>query len=107
MKIDIDKLSEGELVDLNNRIVERLRFLAQMRIRSEMLQFSIGERVTFTAEGARSISGIFTRYNRKTVTVIADDGQRWNVSPGLLSKAETTETRRVGTGKVIYLKKKE
>jgi hypothetical protein len=28
-----------------------------------------------------------TRYNRKTVTVITDDGQHWNVSPGLLQKA--------------------
>ena len=27
MKIDIDKLSEEELIDLNHRIVERLRFL--------------------------------------------------------------------------------
>jgi len=26
MKIDIDKLSEEELIDLNHRIVERLRF---------------------------------------------------------------------------------
>jgi hypothetical protein len=29
-KIDIDKLSEAELIDLNHRIVERLRFLSQM-----------------------------------------------------------------------------
>ena len=34
MKIDIDKLSEEELVDLNHRIVERLRFLNQMRAHS-------------------------------------------------------------------------
>lgn len=27
MKIDIDALTEAELIDLNNRIVERLRFL--------------------------------------------------------------------------------
>lgn len=107
MKIDIEKLSETELVDLNSRIVARLRLLAQMRTHSEMLQFSIGDRVTFTAEGARSVSGILSRYNRKTVTVIADDGQRWNVSPGLLSKAKITEIRRVGMGKVIHLKKKE
>ena len=106
MKIDIDKLSEAELVDLNNRIVERLKFLAQMRTHSKMMQFSIGDRVTFTAEGSRFVSGILTRYNRKTVTVIADDGQRWNVSPGLLSKAQATERRRLGTGKVIHLKKK-
>jgi hypothetical protein len=31
MQIDIDKLAEAELIDLNNRIVERLRFLNQMR----------------------------------------------------------------------------
>src|SRR5438128_316777 len=29
MNIDIDKLSEEELIDLNHRIVERLRFLNQ------------------------------------------------------------------------------
>jgi len=37
MKIDIDKLTEAELVDLNNRIVERLRFLDQMRAHARML----------------------------------------------------------------------
>jgi hypothetical protein len=31
MAIDIDRLTEAELIDLNRRIVERLRFLQQMR----------------------------------------------------------------------------
>ena len=30
---------------------------------------------------------MLTRYNRKSVTVITDDGQQWNVSPALLSRA--------------------
>jgi hypothetical protein len=47
MKIDTDNLSEAELIDLNHRVVERLRFLNQMRAHSEMLEFRIGERVTF------------------------------------------------------------
>jgi hypothetical protein len=42
-KIDIDKLSEAELIDLNHRIVERLRFLSQMRAHSQMLDFKIGD----------------------------------------------------------------
>ena len=42
MKIDIDQLTEAELIDLNNRIVERLRFLNQMRAHVEMLEFKIG-----------------------------------------------------------------
>ena len=41
MKIDIDRLTEAELIDLNNRIVERLRFLHQMRSHAEMLDFRI------------------------------------------------------------------
>lgn len=40
--INIDRLTEAELIDLNNRFVERLRFLNQMRAHSEMLEFRIG-----------------------------------------------------------------
>jgi hypothetical protein len=36
MKIDIDQLTEAELIDHNHRIVERLRFLDQMRAHVEM-----------------------------------------------------------------------
>jgi len=70
MKIDIDKLSEEELIDLNHRIVERLRFLSQMRAHSKMLDFRIGDRVTFQPEGRSPLVGMLTRYNKKTVTVI-------------------------------------
>ena len=83
-KIDIDRLTEAELIDLNNRIVERLRFLNQMRAHGEMLEFKIGDRVSFQPQGRPAVIGMLTRYNRKTVTVITDDGQRWNVSPQFL-----------------------
>lgn len=86
MSIDIDNLSEAELIDLNHRIVERLRFMGQMRAHMSMLEFSIGDRVMFYSDRMETVSGVITRYNKKTVTVITDDGRRWNVSPGLLSK---------------------
>ncbi len=47
MSIDIDRLTEAELIDLNHRIVARLKFLSQMRAHASMLNFSIGERVAF------------------------------------------------------------
>jgi len=78
MKIDIDQLSEDALIDLNNRIVARLRFLNQTRAHSQMLDFRIGDRVTFQPDGRPQLLGIITRYNRKTVTVITDGGQRRN-----------------------------
>ncbi len=97
MNIDIDKLTEAELIDLNNRIVERLRFLNQMRSHTQMLKFKIGDRVTFQSEGRLPVVGMVTRYNRKTVTVITNDGQHWNVSPALLQKvvSETADTSNV------------
>lgn len=87
MTIDIDKLTEPELVDLNRRIVERLRLLQQMRAHQQMLAFKIGDRVAFRAYGRGTVEGMLTRYNRKSVTVITDDGRQWNVSPALLSRA--------------------
>jgi len=58
--IDIDKLTEPELVDLNNRIVARLRFLQQMRAHASMLEFSLGERVSFQPEGHPVLFGVIT-----------------------------------------------
>jgi len=105
MKIDIDKLSEAELVDLNNRIVERLRFLNQKRTHEQMLKFRIGDRVTFQSEGRPEVVGMLTRYNRKTVTVITDDGQHWNVSPVFLKKA-VTKNENITNSNVVRLRKK-
>ena len=105
MSINIDKLSEEELIDLNHRIVERLRFLNQMHAHSQMLDFRIGERVTFQPERRPPLIGMLTRYNKKTVTVITDNGQHWNVAPSLLRKAESTDRTDTGDVKVIQLRK--
>ncbi len=102
MRIDIDQLTEAELVDLNRRIVERLKFLEQMRAHSEMLEFSVGDRVTFTPDRRGPVTGVLSKYNRKTVTVISDDGQRWNVSPSFLQRTGPATTSPKA-GKVIPL----
>ena len=104
-KINIDELSEAELIDLNHRIVERLRFLSQMRAHSEMLDFKIGERITFHPEGYPQLFGILTRYNRKTMTVITDAGQQWNVAPRLLRRVDAREGNPATNSKVVKLKK--
>ena len=106
MKIDIDKLSEEKPIDLNHRIVERLRFLNQMRAHSQMLDFKIGDRVTFQPEGCPPLVGMLARYNKKPVTVIIiENGQHWNVSPGLLRKAAPIDSTNTGNAKVVPLRK--
>ena len=105
MKIDIDKLTEAELIDLNNRVVERLRFFNQMRAHGQMLHFKIGDRVSFQPEGQPIVIGMLTRYNRRTVTVITDSGQRWNVAPTLLRRADSSVGAQAPDSNVIRLRK--
>jgi len=89
-RINIDHLTEAELVDLNHRIVQRLRLMNQVHAHQAMLEFRIGDRVTFEPQNGGPVVGILTRYNKKSVTVITDDGHRWNVSPRFLRLAEPT-----------------
>ncbi len=91
MEIDIDRLTEAELIDLNNRIVHRLRFLREAKAHSEMLRFKIGDRVFFRASSGQTVTGMLTRYNKKSVTVVTDSGQRWNVAPQLLIRVDDTQ----------------
>jgi hypothetical protein len=44
--------------------------------------------VTFEDGQGRKVEGTLTRYNRKSVTVIAADGRHWNIAPGFLRKAD-------------------
>src|SRR5919199_6122929 len=101
MTINIDRLTEAELIDLNHRIVERLRLLQQMRAHQQMLAFRIGDRVTFEAAGRGTVEGMLTRYNRKSVTVITDDGHHWNVSPSLLPNAAVPNAARPQAGPTV------
>ena len=106
MTIDIDQLSEAELIDLNHRIVARLRFLNELDAHATMLEFRIGERVQFRPEGRPPVSGVITRYNKKTVSIVTDTGHRWNVAPQLLERTKSRRPQNVETsepGNVIAL----
>lgn len=102
--IDIDRLTEAELIELNHRVVARLKFLSDMRAHASMLEFRIGEKVRFRPDGHSEIIGIITKYNRKSVTVITENGQLWNVAPMLLGKAATEP--QAATDAVVSLPKK-
>ncbi len=107
MKIDITVLSEDELIDLNRRIVERLRFLSQTRAHHKMLQFKIGDRVTFKPDDRPALCGVLTKYNKKTVTVITDNGEHWNIAPGLLTLAKDAKTLENKKSNVIPMPKRQ
>lgn len=106
MTIDIDRLTEAQLIDLHNRVVARLKFLQQMRAHAHMLEFSVGETVSFQPDGHPVLTGIVSKYNRKTVTVVTRDGQQWRVSPGLLQKVGAGESAAATAARIVELPQK-
>ncbi|MFH0919097.1 MAG: hypothetical protein V1913_01935 [Fibrobacterota bacterium] len=82
----IQKLCEEDLRFLNRLIVERLKWLHQAKSMMEMAKFSVGDRVSFWNSAGNFISGVVHRLNKKTITIVADGGMQWNVSPGLLNR---------------------
>lgn len=103
MEIDIDKLTEEELIRLNHRIVERLKFLETIHTHDEMMRFSPGEQVTFEPPGRQRQIGTLVKYNKKTVTIVTESGQKWNVSPHLLSKLKDIKPTRKSSEKIVEL----
>lgn len=89
MNLSIDHLTEAELIELNHKIVERLRLMRQIRSHKEMFRFKIGDRVAFHPSGHEPQTGTLTRFNRKSVTVITDNGGHWNVAPTLIALAQS------------------
>jgi hypothetical protein len=105
MPIDIDGLSLEELVQLNHRVIERIKMLQAMQAHVDMMAFNLGARVSFDTQDGRQL-GTLVKYNRKTVTVLGDDGRQWRVSPGLLSPVKDVEVT-AGTGQSKKVREKK
>src|SRR5258708_29524004 len=103
MKIDIDHLTESELIHLNEKIIQRLRMIRQMRAHVQMLEFQIGERVWFQTDRDETVRGMVVRYNKKSVTVVTDDGHRWTGSPGFIGKTDSANSARDNSYVIVML----
>lgn len=69
-----------------------------MRARTATLKFSIGARVSFYTDDFRRSTETLVRYNKKSVTVLTDDGHRWTASPSFLRPFEPKDIRPAGEG---------
>ena len=83
MNINIDNMTEDELLALNSRVIARLKLIQQHNTLNSMIKFEVGQRVSFDPDG-RMRTGVLIKFNPKTVVVLTDDGQRWKVSPQLI-----------------------
>jgi len=105
MSIDIDDLSYDELLDLNDRILARLKHLDAADTLNAMMKLNLGTKVCFDSGKHGMQVGTLIKFNQKTVTVLTDDGRRrWKVSPQMLSPVIEEAGDKTN---VIDLKKKK
>lgn len=104
MNIELNELSYDELLDLNERIIERLKILDATDALNAMMKFNVGAKVCFDSTRHGMQVGILIKFNQKTVTVLTDEGRQWKVSPQMLSPI--VEEAAAGIN-VIDMKKKK
>ncbi len=89
MNFDIDNLSKEKLLELNHRIVERLKYLSDRETLGLLGKFRVGDVVEFRNEGTMT-RGTVIRINRKTLSIRTKEG-RWNLPPQSLRKIKESE----------------
>jgi hypothetical protein len=87
MSIDLTKLSEAELVELNRRIAERLQLIRSGQHLSDLTRFSVGMVVEFTTDDGHLMRGAISRLNREAATILSTAGS-WQVPPSTLRVPE-------------------
>ena len=80
----IEEMSIDQLLELNKVICQRIDELQDRETLQALSQLRVGLKVTFESrEGP--VVGIVTKINRKSVIVLAEDGNKqYKVSPELL-----------------------
>jgi len=89
--IDIDDLSLDELVALNERVVERIKYLERVQVYEAMKRFNVGAPVRFYPGEHGPQTGRLTKFNQKSVTILGDDQRQWRVPPQIVEPLESGE----------------
>jgi hypothetical protein len=83
----IDLMNLDELVKLNEYIVKRIRLISDTKTMKKVQGFDLLEKVFFIDDRGNRINGRVIRLNKRTITIKADNGMEWRVSPDFLQKS--------------------
>ena len=86
----VDALEEDDLKLVNRYIVERAKAKSTDRRATLMASFSVGDSVSFKDKQGQQQQATILRVNKKTISLLTDEDERWNVAPELLTPAPTT-----------------
>ena len=96
----IPKLNEEQLRLLNRIIVEKLKLLSRAHHLKEMAKYNIGDIVSFKHHDKKKVGKII-RLHQKTVSIITENNERWNVAPSLLTLEEDQSFDLFKTDEVV------
>jgi hypothetical protein len=82
----IDLMDLDELVSLNEYIIKRIRLISDTKTMKKVQGFDLLERVFFIDDMGNRINGAVIRLNKKTITIKAENGMEWRVSPEFLKR---------------------
>lgn len=83
----INNMTIEDLIELNSRIVKRIKHLRDLQNIQLSLSLNVGDFVSFDGRSRGLMKGVITKINRKTAKVDVN-GQIWNVSLTLLEKTK-------------------
>lgn len=81
----MEGLSIEELCFINKVVVDRIKYLQKANALFDMAKFRAGETVSFN-NGSGFITGRITKFNQKTISIVTENNEQWNVAPRLLIK---------------------
>jgi hypothetical protein len=84
----IEKLSLEQLYDINEIVIDRIKFLEKIEDLKAVSAFRRGDKVSWEHNG-QAYSGSVLKVNQKTVSVAEKDPpyKRWKISPQFLKKS--------------------
>lgn len=81
----IMKLTENELQQVNQKVIERLNLMHSARQLNLVASFSVNDKIVFDYHG-QELHATILRLNRKTVSIIDEYGSHWSISPVFIKK---------------------
>jgi hypothetical protein len=87
--ININELCIHQLIDLNRRVIERIKYLQRAKVTELMESYDYGDEVYFHDKDQNIIHGKVIRFNQKSITIKENCGMEWRVSPSFVKKSPT------------------
>ena len=86
--INLDTLNHDELVELNRRVVDRIKMKRSLKSAEKARSIQVGDKVQFKSKKGGVIKGVVTKVNRKTIDIREDDNsfRNWRVTASLVEK---------------------